>query len=238
MFNRFLNRIWNLCSWKAVEHAANVATICAFIVAVWVVAVPSVATEFLRKVADSNQKLADEIPYWLTIGDGVDQETLNYLDQVKPGAVFALPLENRANFIINDITVRVFDGSGGQVSDRDSIFLAPFGRYTVYDSAPSGSFSEGMTICISGFSSRADKFFYEKRVMRPEGIDGRNEMMTTEYEFEDKAGAHTLTYNARLTARAAPLTSLPMPSTVSHATSASIAVRHSMLLRVIICSAL
>lgn len=171
-------------TWKYVERAASLATIAAFLMAAYAFIFPAALSDFLDKISKSNAKLADEIPHWLLISDSYDKEILGQLGS--EGAAFAIPLENRGNFNIRDISVRVFNVNGVLVSTRDSIFLAPFGGYTLYDVAPTGSFLNGMVTCISGYSERANKFLYEKRVMSPEGIAGLSQNYTTDYVFTDE----------------------------------------------------
>ncbi len=173
--------------WFYIDKAANIVTILAFLMAIYVFINPEKLSDYLNKIATSNKELSDEIPYWLTLDGNYDKDIIRLLSlENQPYKGYAVPLKNKANFVIKNVIVKVFAPNGNLILKRDEIILTPFGGYTVYDLASEEISSEGMYICISGFSTRNNKTLYEKRVFRPEGAIGSKVMMTIGYEFTDK----------------------------------------------------
>lgn len=173
--------------WKIVERAANIATIFAFLAACYAIVFPATVSAFLSEISESNQRLADEIPFWITLNGEADEEVWAAYSEANPeSANFTLPLKNDGNYPINSIVVRVYAGDGTRVGERTNVFLAPFGQYVIYESAPTSSFVNGMSVCIAGYSERAQKTLYERRVLRVEGLAGMNNMYTVDYKFTDQ----------------------------------------------------
>ncbi|WP_407493217.1 hypothetical protein [Pseudooceanicola sp. MF1-13] len=173
-------------NWTIVDRAANLAAIAAFVVAAYAIIFPATVSDFLDEISESNKRLADELPYWISFSESYEREVLNAYSTETGGAATAIALENRGNFVLRDIEVRLFDQNGKRVDTRKNIFLTPFGGYTAYMSGPTGSFDEGMSICVGGYSSRAEKYLYEWRILVREGVVGFNTMSPTDYVFTDE----------------------------------------------------